>query len=122
VFVNVYYTDTARQQLKELKRHFQKRILDKVALHASQPNPLEFAEPLTGYDMYRFRVGDYRAAFQIDQNILYIKSVGIGAKPSGACGSLRPTPFGNIGILGTGVALPGAAQGGHPCRLLAAWA
>jgi mRNA-degrading endonuclease RelE of RelBE toxin-antitoxin system len=73
--MNVYYTDTAKQQLKELERHFQKRILDKVALYASQPNPLEFAEPLIGYDMYRFRVGDYRVAFQIGQNIMYIKSV-----------------------------------------------
>src|SRR5712671_968959 len=67
--------DTAKQQLKELERHFQKRILDKVAVYASLPNPLEFAEPLAGYDMYRFRVGDYRVAFQIDQNIMYIKSV-----------------------------------------------
>jgi mRNA-degrading endonuclease RelE of RelBE toxin-antitoxin system len=61
-FMNVYYTDTAKQQLKELERHFQKRILDKVAVYASLPNPLEFAEPLAGYDMNRFRVGDYRVA------------------------------------------------------------
>jgi mRNA-degrading endonuclease RelE of RelBE toxin-antitoxin system len=73
--MNVYYTDTAKQQLKELEKHLQIRILEKVALYASQPNPLEFAEPLTGYDMYRFRVGDYRIAFQIDQKIMYIKSV-----------------------------------------------
>ena len=38
--MNVYYTDTAKQQLKGLERQFQKRILDKVALYASQPNPL----------------------------------------------------------------------------------
>jgi mRNA-degrading endonuclease RelE of RelBE toxin-antitoxin system len=62
--MNVYYTDTAKQQLKELQRPFQKRILDKVAVYASLPNPLEFAEPLAGYDMNRFRVGDYRVAFQ----------------------------------------------------------
>ena len=73
--MNVYYTDTAKQQLKELEKYLQIRILDKVALYASQPNPLEFAEPLTGYDMYRFRVGNYQVAFQIDQNIMYIKSV-----------------------------------------------
>ena len=60
--MNVYYTDTAKQQLKELQRPFQKRILDKVAVYASLPNPLEFAEPLAGYDMNRFRVGDYRVA------------------------------------------------------------
>jgi hypothetical protein len=48
--MNVYYTDTAKQQLKELERHFQKRILDKVAVYASLPNPLEFTEPLAGFD------------------------------------------------------------------------
>ena len=73
--MNVYYTDTAKQQLKELERHFQKRILDKVAVYASLPNPLEFAEPLAGYDMNRFRVGDYRVAFQIDQNIISLADI-----------------------------------------------
>ena len=67
--------DTAKQQLKELERHFQKRILDKVAVYASLPNPLEFAEPLAGYDMNRFRVGDYRVAFQIDQNIISLADI-----------------------------------------------
>ena len=70
--MNVYYTDTAKQQLKELQRPFQKRILDKVAVYASLPNPLEFAEPLAGY---RFRVGDYRVAFQIDQNIISLADI-----------------------------------------------
>ena len=73
--MNVYYTDTAKQQLKKLERPFQKRILDKVAVYASLPNPLEFAEPLAGYDMYRFRVGDYRVAFQIDQNIISLADI-----------------------------------------------
>jgi mRNA-degrading endonuclease RelE of RelBE toxin-antitoxin system len=73
--MNVYYTDTAKQQLKELERHFQKRILDKVAVYASLPNPLEFAEPLAGYDMNRFRVGDYRVAFHIDQNIISLADI-----------------------------------------------
>jgi mRNA-degrading endonuclease RelE of RelBE toxin-antitoxin system len=73
--MNVYYTDTAKQQLKELQRPFQKRILDKVAVYASLPNPLEFAEPLAGYDMNRFRVGDYRVAFQIDQNIISLADI-----------------------------------------------
>jgi mRNA-degrading endonuclease RelE of RelBE toxin-antitoxin system len=73
--MNVYYTDTAKQRLKELERHFQKRILDKVAVYASVRNPLEFAEPLSGYDMNRFRVGDYRVAFQIDQNIISLADI-----------------------------------------------
>jgi len=73
--MNVYYTDTAKQQLKDLESHFQKRILDKVAVYASPPNPLEFAEPLAGYDMNRFRVGDYRVAFHIDQNIISLADI-----------------------------------------------
>jgi hypothetical protein len=43
--------------------------------YASLPNPLEFAEPLAGYDMNRFRVGDYRVAFQIDQNIISLADI-----------------------------------------------
>jgi mRNA-degrading endonuclease RelE of RelBE toxin-antitoxin system len=62
--MNVYYTGTAKHQLKELERHFRKRILDKVAVYASLRNPIEFAEPLAGYVMNRFRVGDYRVAVQ----------------------------------------------------------
>jgi mRNA-degrading endonuclease RelE of RelBE toxin-antitoxin system len=73
--MNVYYTDTAKQRLKELERHFQKRILDKVAVYASLRNPLEFAEPLAGYEMNRFRVGDYLVAFQIDQNIVSLADI-----------------------------------------------
>ena len=56
-FMNVYYTDTAKQQLKELEGHLQKRILDKVALYASQPNPLEFAE-LTAWSIATGAKGD----------------------------------------------------------------
>jgi mRNA-degrading endonuclease RelE of RelBE toxin-antitoxin system len=64
-----------RRGTRPNQRPFQKRILDKVAVYASLPNPLEFAEPLAGYDMNRFQVGDYRVAFQIDQNIISLADI-----------------------------------------------
>jgi len=52
-----------------------RQLADKVALYASQPNPLEFAESFTGYDLYRFRVGDYQMAFQIGPNAGFLESM-----------------------------------------------
>ena len=46
--MDVYYTDTAKRQLKKLERHIQERIVDKVRFFVSQSDPLQFAEPLTG--------------------------------------------------------------------------
>ena len=55
--MDVFYTDTAKRQLKKLEYDLQERIVDKVRFFVSQSDPLEFAEPLTGYDAYRFRIG-----------------------------------------------------------------
>jgi mRNA-degrading endonuclease RelE of RelBE toxin-antitoxin system len=75
------YRDRAHQtrppaaELNTLEQHIQRRIVAKVQFYVSQPDPLEFAQPLTGHDTYRFRVGDYRLVFEVRQNILYIVSI-----------------------------------------------
>jgi mRNA interferase RelE/StbE len=73
--MHVYYTDTAKRQLRKLERHIQERIVYKVLFYASQPEPLEFSEPLTGYDAYRFRVGDYRVTFEVENDICRVLSI-----------------------------------------------
>jgi mRNA interferase RelE/StbE len=73
--MDVYYTDTAKRQLKKLERHIQERIVDKIRFFTSHPDPLEFAEPLTGYDAYRFRVGDYRVTFEVDNDTARVLSI-----------------------------------------------
>jgi len=73
--MDVYYTDTAKRQLKKLEKYIQERIVDKVRFFVSQSDPLQFAEPLTGYDAFRFRVGDYRVTFEVDDDALRVLSI-----------------------------------------------
>ena len=44
----------------------------------SVPNPLQFAERLTNFDFgeYRFRIGDYRVSFDIENNTVKILKIG----------------------------------------------
>ena len=73
--MDVYYTDTAKRQLKKLEHDLQERIVDKVRFYAAQPDPLEFAEPLTGHDAYRFRIGDYRVAINVEDDTITVISI-----------------------------------------------
>lgn len=63
--MRVEYREGAIRQLLQLSLALQKRITDKIDYYASQPNPLAQAKKLTGYDAYRYRIGDYRAIFEI---------------------------------------------------------
>jgi mRNA interferase RelE/StbE len=66
------YANEAREQLRKLPRSVQSRIIKKVLFYAAQPNPLSFAKPLTGYNAYRFRIGDYRAIFETADDTISI--------------------------------------------------
>ena len=63
--MRVLFSSTAEDQLDRLPRYLHKRILSKIAKYAAQPDPLEFAEPLSSSSYYRFRIGDYRVIFEI---------------------------------------------------------
>lgn len=49
-----------------------------MRFYANQNDPLEFAEHLTDYreGKYRFRIGDYRAAFDVRSGRIVILKVG----------------------------------------------
>lgn len=49
-----------------------------MRFYVSQNDPLKFAEHLTDYreGEYRFRVGDYRLAFDVDNEKIIILKVG----------------------------------------------
>jgi len=71
--MHIVYGDEAREQMHKLPHDVQARIIKKVFFYASQPNPLSFAKRLTGYDAYRFRIGnDYRVIFEIESGTLYV--------------------------------------------------
>ncbi len=75
------YTKNAVKDLYRLGKQIAKRILKKMDFFSKQEDPLSFAKRLTDSSLgeYRFRVGDYRVLFDMDQNgnitILMILSI-----------------------------------------------
>jgi mRNA interferase RelE/StbE len=74
----VKFTDQAVNDLEKLPKDIQKRIIKKLEFFASSTNPLQLASILTNFELgsYRFRIGDYRVIFDMDQNIILILSLG----------------------------------------------
>jgi mRNA-degrading endonuclease RelE of RelBE toxin-antitoxin system len=69
------FTDTANGQLTVLPLRTQTRIVEKLELYSLRPHPLKFAEPLTGSDNYRFRVGDYRVIFEVLHDVIWVIAI-----------------------------------------------
>ncbi len=74
----IHLTDPVKKQLKKLPQDIQKRIISKLEFFLSQEDPLVFAETLTNSRLgqYRFRIGDYRVSFDLEDKILVIHEVG----------------------------------------------
>ncbi|MBI5413324.1 type II toxin-antitoxin system RelE/ParE family toxin [Candidatus Peregrinibacteria bacterium] len=66
----ILYTQSARSDLKKLNVDAIKRILKKIVFFSTQKDPLVFARKLKNHAIgqYRFRIGDYRAIFDMDKN------------------------------------------------------
>ncbi len=73
--MNVLYTPKALSQLEELSRSDRSRILKKIDFFASQPDPFVFAKHLTGYDVYRFRIGNFRVLCEDRSDVLIVALV-----------------------------------------------
>jgi len=73
--MEVYLTFIAKQNIEKLPRSDQKRITEKIEFYATQPDPLEFAEPLSGVDKYWLRVGVYRIRFEVLNNLIWVITV-----------------------------------------------
>jgi mRNA-degrading endonuclease RelE of RelBE toxin-antitoxin system len=69
------YTPTAQAHLERLPHEMRKRISSKMRFYARQPDPLEFAEPLSGSHNYRFRIGDYRVIFKVVHDAIWIRAI-----------------------------------------------
>lgn len=74
----IQFTDSAKKQFKKLPRDIQKRIVNKLEFFISQEDVLRFAETLTDSKLghFRFRIGDYRVVFDLEENILVIHDIG----------------------------------------------
>ena len=70
--MRVIYAPRAERKLLELTLVARERIVDKIDFYASQPSPLSFAKHLAGYDAYRFRIGNYRAIVEVENETLIV--------------------------------------------------
>lgn len=75
--MEIFYTNKAANQLKNLPYLIQKRIITKMRFYAEQNDPLKFAKRLTDYyeGEYCFRVGDYRLIFDVKEGSIYILKI-----------------------------------------------
>jgi len=69
------FTPTAEDQFERLSSLHRRRISTKMRFYAAQPDPLKFAESLTGSSEYRFRVGDYRVIFEVLHDTLWVTAI-----------------------------------------------
>ena len=67
-------SDKAKNRLQKIEINQRERITKKIKFYIEQDNPLLFAKTL-GNGFYRFRVGDYRVIFYIDEDIIQIVDV-----------------------------------------------
>lgn len=72
------FTPPALKELKKLPKEWQKRIIQKLDFFVSSKQPLSFAQHLINFEIgqYRFRIGDYRVIFDLEEDMLVILSVG----------------------------------------------
>jgi mRNA-degrading endonuclease RelE of RelBE toxin-antitoxin system len=73
--MRVQFTETANDQLDRLPHRLQVRIVEKIELYSQRSDPLKFAEPLTGSNEYRFRIGDYRVIFEVLHDTLWVTAI-----------------------------------------------
>ena len=67
---NVVYTKKAYKDLNALPIKESKKILDKIGYFSRQKNPLLYAKKMQNlkFGTYRFRIGDFRALFDVGNN------------------------------------------------------
>ena len=68
----------ALRNLQKLPQEIQKRIIKKLDFFVESGEPLSFAENLVNFEIgqYRFRIGDYRVIFDLDDERLIILTLG----------------------------------------------
>jgi len=76
--MRLVFTRSAFHQFQKLDRSVQKKIDEKLRFYISQQNPLKFAESLKDprFGNWRFRIGNYRVLFDMEDNTIIILNVG----------------------------------------------
>lgn len=76
--MNLVFEEKAKKKLKKLSPKVSHNIIEKLRFFISAPNPLEFAEHLTQHEIgqYRFRIGDYRVIFDVEEDTIIVLTLG----------------------------------------------
>jgi len=71
-------TDNAGENLRRFPVDVQKRIFLKLVFYSHVRDPLAFAQRIHDHPLgsYRFRIGDYRALFDVADGEIYILAIG----------------------------------------------
>jgi mRNA interferase RelE/StbE len=79
--IKIEYSHVAEKEIAKLPKQIARRILSKVLNNASQHDVLARAKSLTGRfaGAYRYRIGDYRVVFVLDDkgNIIVLTVLSI---------------------------------------------
>ena len=72
------FKNRVAKEIEKLPHQIRKRILEKLKFYSFQENPLRFAKKLKDYRFgeYRFRIGDYRILFDLENHKIIILKVG----------------------------------------------
>ena len=76
--MNLFFTESARKDLDKSLPEIKQRILEKLSFFMAQNNPLSYAKAMVNNDFgqYRFRIGDYRAIFDVKKDQLVVLVIG----------------------------------------------
>ena len=68
IMYKIVYTKNARRDVQQLEKRVSQRIAKKIEYFSQQKDPLRYAKKLTEPELgqYRFRIGEYRAIFDVD--------------------------------------------------------
>jgi mRNA interferase RelE/StbE len=78
VTYRVRFTPLARLQIKKLAGEIQERIIARIEELASNPRPHDMRKLVAEENLYRVRVGEYRAVYQIRDRELIVMIVKVG--------------------------------------------
>ena len=75
----IVLTKKAKGDFLLLQNNVQKQMAEKLRFYINQPNPLHYSKKLkdSKHGTYRFRVGDYRAIFDLEKNFVKNQNVGL---------------------------------------------
>lgn len=73
--MQIIYSAKASNELSDFLVQIHLRIAKKMSLYSQQPDPIKFAKPITGTELFRFRIGDYRVLFQMKDNTIFVVTI-----------------------------------------------